>query len=168
MIKINEKTYKNNLALIRKHPYGIKILNTINLVSPALIYIIYPLYLLILGFKGDSRFWKLLLIPGISFVLLSVVRKWINAPRPYEVFDIIPIINKDTKGSSFPSRHVFSAFIIAMTLYYISMPMGIFLMFLGTLLGIIRVLAGVHFPRDVIVGGIMGILIGILAWNIVA
>ena len=48
------------------------------------------------------------------------------------------------------------------------MPMGIFLMFLGTLLGIIRVLAGVHFPRDVIVGGIMGILIGILAWNIVA
>lgn len=138
----------------------------VNSISPALIYFIYPFYLFILGFKRDSRFWKLLLIPGISFVLLSLVRKWINAPRPYEVLDIVPIINKDTKGSSFPSRHVFSAFIIAMTLYYISMPMGIFLMFLGTLLAIVRVLAGVHFPRDVIVGGIIGILTGIIAWNL--
>ena len=138
-----------------------------NKMSSGLIYLIYPLYLVILGLKGDIRFWKVLLIPGISFVLLSVVRKYINASRPYEVFDIVPIINKDTKGSSFPSRHVFSAFVIAMTLHYISMEIGVFLMFLGTILAIVRVLAGVHFPRDVIVGAIIGILCGIIGWNLI-
>lgn len=165
MIIINEKTYKKIIASIRRHPYGVKILKSVNTISPALIYLIYPFYLIILGFKSDIRFWKLLLIPGVSFILLTVLRKYINASRPYEVYDIVPIINKDTKGSSFPSRHVFSAFVIAMTLYYISMPIGLLLMFLGTILGIIRVIGGVHFPQDVIAGAIIGILCGIIGWN---
>lgn len=167
MIIINEKAYKRTIDLIRKYPYRIKIINIINKTSVTLIYLIYPLYLLMLGLKFDLRFWKVLLIPGISFVLLSPVRKYMNASRPYEVFDIVPIINKDTKGSSFPSRHVFSAFVIAMTLYYISMPIGILLMFLGTILAIVRVVGGVHFPRDVIVGAIIGVLCGIIGWNFI-
>lgn len=163
---INENAYRKILELIGKQPYRIKILKIMNKISSGLIYLIYPLYLIILGIKGDIRFWKVLIIPGISFVLLSLVRKYINASRPYEVFDIVPIINKDTKGSSFPSRHVFSAFIIAMTLYYISMPIGVFLMLLGSILAIVRVVGGVHFPRDVIVGAIIGILSGIIGWNL--
>lgn len=163
---INENTYRKILGLIGKQPYRIKILKIMNKMSSGLIYLIYPLNLIILGLKGDIRFWKVLIIPGITFVLLSLVRKYINASRPYEVFDIVPIINKDTKGSSFPSRHVFSAFIIAMTLYYVSMPIGVFLMLLGSILAIVRVVGGVHFPRDVIVGAIIGILSGIIGWNL--
>lgn len=162
-----EKTYKKFVSSIYKYKYGKETINIINKLSTSLVYLIYPIALFFLGINKDIRFWKVLLIPGVSFVLLSFVRSYINFPRPYEVFDIIPIIDKDTKGKSFPSRHVFSVLVIAMTLYYIWPPLGIFLMFVGGIIAIIRVLGGVHFPRDVIAGAIIGILSGIIGWNLI-
>ena len=126
----------------------------------------YIIFLLVLLFNRDSRFLRVLIAPGISFVLLSVFRGYNNAPRPYQEFDIEPIIVKGTQGKSFPSRHVFSAFLISMTLYYISVPIGISLMLIGSAIATIRVIGGVHFPRDVIAGALMGILFGIIGWNL--
>lgn len=163
---MNEKLYEKITAPIRKYSNGKKLINLINKLSTSIVYLIYPLFLLKLGFDRDMRFWKLLLVPGISFIFLSVFRKLINFPRPYELLDIDPIIYKDTEGKSFPSRHVFSAFVIAMTLYYISKPIGIILIFLGMLISIIRVVGGVHFPRDVLAGAIIGIFSGIIGWNL--
>ncbi len=163
---MNEKTYKKITAPIRKYSNGKNIINLINKLYTSIVYLIYHLFLFKLGFDRDIRFWKLLLVPGISFVFLSIFRKLINLPRPYELLDIDPIIYKDTKGKSFPSRHVFSAFVIAMTLYYISKAIGIFLIFLGMIISIIRVVGGVHFPRDVLAGAIIGIFSGIIGWNL--
>ena len=56
-----------------------------------------------------------IIVPLVGFVAVSVFRYIVNRPRPYEKFDMPPVIPKDTHGRSFPSRHVFSAFIIAFT-----------------------------------------------------
>lgn len=141
-----------------------KTINILNKLITTVVYITYPLALAFLVITQDARFWRVLLIPAISFVLVSLIRYYINAPRPYEVSNSVPIIKKDTKGKSFPSRHVFSVFVIASTLYYISNPLGLFLMVAGIGLAIIRVVGGVHFPRDVIVGAIIGILAGVLGF----
>ena len=53
-----------------------------------------------------------IMVPASGFVLLTLVRKWINQPRPYEAWEIIPLLDKDSAGNSMPSRHVFSATII--------------------------------------------------------
>ena len=163
---MNEERYRKIKNWISKYKYGVQTLNVLNKLTTTLVYLTYPVFLLILLINGDLRFWKVLLVPGISFVLVSAFRSRINFPRPYEVLDIVPIIAKDTKGKSFPSRHVFSVFIIAMTLYYISMPVGILLMIVGIMVAVIRVLGGVHFPRDVIYGAIIGILCGFIGFNI--
>lgn len=141
-----------------------KTINILNKLITTVVYITYPLVLAFLVITQDARFWRVLLIPAISFVLVSLIRYYINAPRPYEVSNSVPIIKKDTKGKSFPSRHVFSVFVIASTLYYISNPLGLFLMVAGIGLAIIRVVGGVHFPRDVIIGAIIGILAGVLGF----
>lgn len=161
---MNEKTYEKITKPLRSHPYGLQMLKAMNKVATTLVYCIYPIFLLILAFNCDVRFWRVFLTPGISFVLVSAFRNYTNFPRPYEVLDIVPIINKTTKGKSFPSRHVFSVFVIAMTLYYISIPTGIALMFIGIILAIVRVLGGVHFPRDVIAGAMIGILSGMIGF----
>ena len=99
---------------------------------------------------------------GISFVLVTVLRKEINAPRPYEVFDAAPVIPKDTRGNSFPSRHAFSIFVIAMT-FCACCPLawaGPVMLAAGVLLAVIRVVSGVHFPCDVVVGALLGMLAG--------
>ena len=105
---------------------------------------------------------KAILVPAVSFVVLSIFRYLYNAPRPYEVFDTPSLIRKDTRGKSFPSRHVFSAFVIAVTVFYTCHPLGIFLGICSLLLAVSRVLGGVHFTKDVLAGAVSGILCGML------
>ena len=63
-----------------------------------------------------------------------------------------------------PSRHIFSMFMIAMGWLVFWPPMGWTLLVVGVLLAVIRVLGGVHFPRDVLVGALCGIIAGLLGF----
>ena len=104
---------------------------------------------------------KLILTPFTSFILVSVIRKCIDAKRPYEKYNIKPLFVKNTKGESMPSRHVFSITIIAMCWLYVSVPVGVIMLILVVIMAASRVLAGVHFIRDVVAGFAVGIICGI-------
>ena len=101
-------------------------------------------------------------IPASGFVILSFLRKKINAPRPYEEWNIKPLLDRDSPGQSMPSRHVFSATIISMACLHASLTMGMICLTLSAFLGLVRVLGGVHFPKDVVVGYICGLVWGVL------
>ena len=55
---------------------------------------------------------------------------------------------------------MFSVFVIAFAFYYTFVPAGIVLSVLGVLLAVVRVVGGVHFPRDVLCGAAIGMLCG--------
>lgn len=97
---------------------------------------------------------------ALCFVAMGLLRRWLNWPRPYEVFDIKPLVpRKDGQGGrSFPSRHAFSAFLIA-TMFAIVLQsfVGTVPLLLAALLACARVLEGVHFPRDVVAGAVLGV-----------
>ena len=101
-------------------------------------------------------------VPASGFVILSLLRKKLNAPRPYEVWEIVPLLDRDSPGQSMPSRHVFSATIISMACLHASLTVGFILLILSALLGLVRVLGGVHFPKDVVVGYICGLVWGVI------
>ena len=101
-------------------------------------------------------------VPASGFVILSLLRKKINAPRPYEVWKIVPLLDRDSPGQSMPSRHVFSATIISMACLHASLSVGLILLVLSALLGLVRVSGGVHYPKDVVVGYICGLVWGVL------
>lgn len=121
-----------------------------------LAYIVYPVFAVMLFIKKDPDAVRAVIVPAVSFILLSVFRWALNAPRPYEIFGADPVIKKDTKGKSFPSRHVFSMFVIAVTVLYFSPVPGIILVAAGVLMAAARVAGGVHFPADVIAGAVAG------------
>ena len=102
------------------------------------------------------------LIPASGFVILSLLRKKINASRPYAVWEIVPLLDRDSPGQSMPSRHVFSATIISMACLHASLTMGMICLTLSALLGLVRVLGGVHYPKDVVVGYICALVWGVL------
>lgn len=99
---------------------------------------------------------KLLVTLGVPFVILSVVRRVINAPRPYEIYDFYPTPPKNKKGLSFPSRHAFSAFAIGVALCFVSPLLGGILLATSALMCVARVLLGMHFIRDVLAGAVTG------------
>ena len=108
--------------------------------------------------------WSFIWIPASGFVLFSLFRHWVNVPRPYEKWDIQPLLEKNSSGHSFPSRHVFSATIISMCVCQLSLPLGMCSMLLSLLLALVRVLGGVHYPKDVLVAWGLGLAWGGLFW----
>lgn len=100
---------------------------------------------------------KLLVMLAVPFAAVSLARGIINAKRPYEIYDFHVQIDGKS-GSSFPSRHVFSAFAIATALMAEFTLLGVVAAVLGAALCIARVLLGLHFVRDVLAGALIGVL----------
>ncbi len=123
--------------------------------------IVYPALLVYLLVLRDPRIVKAFFVPVLGFAAVTLFRKLYNAPRPYEVWDESPLIPKESAGKSFPSRHVFSAFIIVQTVAYVfPKPSWLFLLsdvlFLLALdLAAIRVRARLHFVKDVVAGALI-------------
>lgn len=163
---MTEQNYKNMLSFIKKHTCLAKTAVISGKAITVSAYIFYPLFLLYLFFIDYSELLRIILVPAVSFILLSIVRKIINAPRPYEKYNITPLYNKKTKGNSFPSRHTFSVFIIAFSAYYVYTPLGITIFILGLLLAVSRVISGVHFIKDVLAGFISAVISGVLGFII--
>lgn len=163
---MTRETYLKVTEGLRKDPRKARQAKLCNRFLTGFVFLIYPLFLLALLLEKDPFLLRAILVPAISFVLVTVFRQIINAPRPYEKFEMAPVLEKDTKGKSFPSRHVFSVFIIAMTIFYLHHGAGLMLGLVGVGLGSIRVLGGVHEPKDVVVGALIGILCGIVGYYI--
>ena len=103
---------------------------------------------------------KLLAVTGAPFVLVSLMRRFINAPRPYELLEFYKRKPKGKAGKSFPSRHVFSVFIIATVLIPTDPLLSAALFAAGALLAFLRVALGIHFVRDVVAGALIGAATG--------
>ena len=112
----------------------------------------------------SNRLAVSILVPFISFILVTIFRNIKNAKRPYEVYGFKPLLNKDSLGKSFPSRHTFSAFVIATSILSINLPIGATLLLLGVIIAISRVVLGLHFIKDVVFGAIIGIVCGIVCF----
>ena len=149
--EMSKEGYDRLFAPFVKGKYGRNLLKWINLICAGIFYLAYPVCLVILLIGKDSRIVAVVLIPAISFVVLSIFRKLINRPRPYETLGITPLLKKESKGASFPSRHIFSAFLIAATIVTLT-PWGYLLYLPAVLLAIVRVVGGVHYPSDAIAG----------------
>lgn len=154
--------YQNITKSIRQKPSYIKGLYWCNKLITTFMYCLYPIMVLYWIFHYGKS-WDLyirILIPAIGFLGLSIMRQYLNKPRPYQVYPITPLVPHSAQGKSFPSRHVFSATLIAMTAFSVSGYLGITCLILSVVLGICRVVGGVHFPQDVIVSICLAILLG--------
>ena len=166
-----EISYSKLSSNIKANSGLVKLVNyldkTITIVT-VILYLGLLVYSFFFAKNGDyTIFYRSILIPGVSFIVVSIFRKIVSAPRPYEVYGFTPVISKDTVGKSFPSRHVFSIFMVAMTYLQVSNSGAVILFFMGIVLAFLRVCGGVHFLKDVIAGAIIGIVCGILGYYVI-
>ena len=155
--------YQQITGRIRKNDAACSLLNAAGRAATGVMYVFYPLLLLLLAGQGKIRgLICTVIVPGTSFVLLSLIRARINRPRPYETWEIVPLISRDGRGESMPSRHVFSSALIAALWLPVCRPVGAALLLTAAVAAVIRVLGGVHYPSDVAAGYITGLVAGLL------
>lgn len=164
---MKQETYIKISDFVRKYSKGESIVKYANIIMTRVVYLAYFVMLITLAIQKDARIFKVILVPGISFLLVSVFRHVMDAPRPYVLYDFKPIVKKEKKGQSMPSRHVFSVFVIGMAAWYLCPVFGILIFMDGVFMCAGRVIAGVHFPRDVIVGAFIGILSGVIGFYLI-
>ena len=158
LIGLYERVYMR-----KRHAMALSILGHAAVVLVAAVFLALNIDLVVKGKYIEAV--KIVLMSGIPFVLVSLLRRIVNCERPYEVFDteaLAELKKKRKSGRSFPSRHVFSAFLIGTVtvFYYPLLGVGAFLA--GLTLAVERVFLGIHFPKDVLVGAFIGVASGLL------
>lgn len=103
----------------------------------------------------------LLTTSALPFLAVSILRRFIDAPRPYELTSVFSDPPKKTAGRSFPSRHTYSGFFVAVPVIFVNFAAGWVLLTLAFCMSVARVLLGYHFPRDIVAGGVMGAVAGV-------
>jgi undecaprenyl-diphosphatase len=108
------------------------------------------------GHRGMAALWRaaraLLMATGIVWGLQAYVPR----PRPYTAGRVRQLVER-RPGPSFPSRHVASAFALAVPAWRADRRLGGAMLALAALLGLSRVYSGLHYPSDVLAGAAIGL-----------
>ena len=104
----------------------------------------------------------------VGYIFVTGLRDIVDAPRPYELYDFYEVKPKNRKGKSFPSRHAYSAFAIAVAAFSVHVALGALFVLLAASMCAARVLLGIHFIRDVAAGSLIGVIAGICALMCIA
>ena len=158
--------YKQLLTGVSERPSLVLLLKLVDIFAVIVTVGTFVAMLVMLGLSDLYLAVRLAFVCGAPYVLVSLVRGLIDAPRPYEVYnDIYTVPPKKKEGASFPSRHAFSVFSIGTALLFVYPIAAVDVLVMGIFLSVSRVLLGKHFVRDVVAGGVIGAvtsLIGML------
>ena len=110
--------------------------------------------------QAGAQLVRAVAAPALAFAACTLLRRAINAPRPYETPGFVPLVEKRTKGQAFPSRHAASAAVIAAVWWPVQPAVGAAMTLTAALICATRVLAGAHRIRDVLAGAAFGAACG--------
>lgn len=96
----------------------------------------------------------------------GILKLFIGRTRPYDVNTAIEIIIAKPIDFSFPSGHTLSSFAAASALFSYHKRVGIIAIVYAGLMGLSRIYLYVHYPSDVLVGSLLGILLAFAAVSI--
>lgn len=108
---------------------------------------------------------KYIFVPLITIIIAKILRRKIKSKRPFEKLNIVSLV-KHKGGNSMPSNHSASAMVLALALTYILPQYFLFFIILAFITGIFRIIAGLHYPIDVLFGFALGLFIGALGFFI--
>lgn len=105
----------------------------------------------------------------LSGAIVALLKLGVVANRPFESLSHVNQLVVPTEPNSFPSGHTSSTFsVVTVLVHEFRQNKGliIILILFSLMLAFSRVYCGVHYPLDVVVGAMVGILSGILVLKV--
>lgn len=95
----------------------------------------------------------------VAIALNYVIKAIVKRPRP--VLEGLPPLGGAPSSLSFPSAHATSSFAVATAMTRVE-PLGALAFLLAIALALGRPYLGMHYPSDVLVGAVLGVLLGLI------
>jgi len=134
-------------------------------------YFLVAAFLLLLYFSVYSKREKLTIfwVTAISVVvarlgLTEIIRFFYHRSRPFLAYQLHTLISENEW--SFPSGHSTFFFAMATAIYLYNKKWGIGFFIAALLMNISRIVAGVHYPSDILGGMIVGIVVAYVVFYI--
>lgn len=118
------------------------------------------------GPVGTSAAVRMVGVGAVNLLLYRIIKRWIARPRPYRTCPGIRACSRSLDEFSFPSGHTLhsAAFSLILTAYY---PMfALFVWPLTIVIAVSRIILGLHYPSDVIVGALIGGITAAVSFNL--
>ena len=93
---------------------------------------------------------------GISVIFSEGISAVINRARPFVTHKDIHLLFPHSADGGMPSHHVLFMVALAACVMHSNKKIGVLFLILAAISGIARVAAGIHYPSDIAVGGIVG------------
>lgn len=129
------------------------------------IYIMMAIVFVFILFKYASRagitrkaFMALVLSPTIAWLIAVWLKILVHSERPFVALSGVHALFVEN-DFAFPSGHATTAMALAVAVFFNNKRLGYVCMYVAVLIGIARVIAGVHFPIDIIGGFVLGALV---------
>jgi membrane-associated phospholipid phosphatase len=111
---------------------------------------------------GDRRFAIGFMLGSLSLLLLvTIIKAMTDRARPFKLMLETRVVGFREPGLSFPSGHTTQTFfMMTLATLHFQLPLAAAAILYGiaALVGITRVYLGVHYPRDVVAGAVLGVI----------
>jgi len=111
---------------------------------------------LLYGEVGLSTSASMIKVGLVNFTLYKVIKNFSARQRPCAVSAAIDLGTPPLDQYSFPSGHTMHAVAFSMVVTAHHPELAVLLLPLSSLIAMSRVILGLHFPTDVIAGGVIG------------
>ena len=111
------------------------------------------------GFTYGFQLLYILLGGSIGTAIYKILKKTTVRPRPYQVHQVIVMGERPLDHFSFPSGHTLHAVMVTTVLGYIAPVMLVLMLPFTLLVALSRMVLGLHYPSDVLIGALIGALV---------
>lgn len=142
-------------------------------------------FTLITSIGSHSYLWAILTLPFLLnkktrgyaiFIIIcyliavllgeNTIKPILHRNRPFTYFPDMQLLIKKPRSYSFPSGHSMQSFTFATSIFLINKKWGIPCLILAALIAFSRLYLYVHFPTDVLIGTLLGILVPVTIYNL--